>query len=136
MLESWSLAAKSAGAIVAFASEFVGKKRLRVADYLLAIAANLQGLADAAEQGKKFRTHCVKLRTASRKLHEICQGVTAAGDLKELAEQLNYAATSPGSLSQQDRLTALSESEKERTIDGLREAAALFEEHAAALRAK
>ncbi|MDP3605661.1 MAG: hypothetical protein Q8R59_07955 [Polaromonas sp.] len=136
MFESWPLTAKAIGGIVVFASTFVEKKRARVADYLLAIAENLDALANAAEQGRKFGSHCIKLRTASRKLHEICQGVTVTEDLKELAEQLNFAATSPGALRQRDYLAAMSGSEKERTIEAFREAAALFEAHALALRAR
>lgn len=136
MLESWPAVARSMGAIVAFASTFVEKKRQRVADYLDAVAANLHGMADAAEQGRRFGTHCVKLRTTSHKLYDVCQSVTAAQDLRALAEQLNLAGVSPGALSRQDRLMALSGADKERMVESLREAAALFEEHAAVLRAR
>lgn len=100
------------------------------------IAANLQAVANAAEQNKKFATHCIKLRTTSQELYEVCQAVTSAQDLRNLTEQLNYAAASPGTLSQRERIAMLEGNWKGRAIDTLREAAARFEAHPSVLRAK
>jgi hypothetical protein len=134
--EAWLTLAKTLGSALSFLHDVETKKRERVAVYLEGIASSLGALARKASNLEPFAEQCAEIKVHIRKLRETCTETFELEELGDLADDLDRAALSPGALNAQIIFERASDSERNKHVATIQEAAGTFRATAQALRAQ
>ena len=134
--EAWLTIAKALGSALSFLHGVETKRREKVAIYLDGISTSLSTIAEKANTQIPFAEQCAEIKVHTRKLKKICTDTFEIEELENLARELDLVAVSPGALNAQIIFERASDSEREKHIVTIREAAGTFRAIAQSLRAQ